>query len=79
MNKQLSCGCSDRLCPACHGDCEAVATQMLKRTDMSDVYDIPMCDDCAADAMTVGVFDSKQIRGFTGRGQDHRGNVAHCL
>ena len=58
---QSQCQCSDPMCPVCSGKCAQVATQMLCRVDMSDAYDLPMCDGCADDALESGVFDTKTL------------------
>ncbi len=69
--KSIRCVCSDPGCKGhAHGssECGRRATSMLCRIDMasdvsSDVYDMPMCQECAEDALESGVFDAQEIRG----------------
>jgi len=64
--KLTICQCVDHACPVHVGhDCTRPASDMLLRVDMcpdpmrATVDDgIPMCEDCAADAMESGVFVS---------------------
>jgi len=63
MTKTIACCCSDPGCRVAHGsdDCAKPAVQILCRVDMSDAYDLPMCDACTEDSMDSGVFDSKPL------------------
>lgn len=51
-----SCECADPGCPECAGDCKHIGTEILYRVDMEDESGTLFCDQCAADAMSSGVF-----------------------
>jgi len=52
------CECSDPGCKAHKGsdDCRAKALNILYRVDMYDETGTAMCDDCADDAFSSGLF-----------------------
>ena len=51
-----TCECSDKLCPACHGNCDNDGIVALVRIDM-DSAELFLCEECAADAMESGLFE----------------------
>lgn len=53
------CECSDPACPVCKGSCEEAATITLFRVDMRDETGIDMCEGCASDAISVGIFSTE--------------------
>lgn len=55
MIKPMCC-CSDKGCPECAGQCSKEAVNMLCRVDMSNAFDLPMCEGCTEDALESGVF-----------------------
>ncbi len=54
----LTCECADPGCPHCKGECSGKAVECLVRIDMEDRTGTPMCEKCANDAMSAGVFRS---------------------
>lgn len=55
------CECTDAGCPEHKGvsDCRTTATMILYRVDMIDVTGTAMCDNCAEDAMSTGLFTTE--------------------
>lgn len=54
--KNAKCECSDPGCPVCRGKCVEKAKTVLCRVDMEDRTGTAMCEGCASDAMTSGLF-----------------------
>lgn len=56
--KPITCECTDPRCPVHAGvsKCSKLAEATVRRIDM-DSGGIPMCEECAKDAMESGVFD----------------------
>ncbi len=55
------CECSDPGCPACHGHCDQMATDVVYRVDMEDETGTPMCGACAEDCLECGLFQVEEI------------------
>jgi hypothetical protein len=62
LPEELPCRCTDPQCSFCQGHCGEEATGILYRIDMEDATGTPMCDDCAEDAMSSGVFATDEER-----------------
>jgi len=54
--RKTICLCVDPYCPACKGDCTRRAKTVLRRGDMEDTTGTPMCNECAEDALSYGIF-----------------------
>lgn len=59
--EQVTCECSDPGCPAHKGvsHCATQATDLLYRVDMQDETGTAMCDKCADDAFSSGLFTTE--------------------
>ena len=57
----LICLCRDASCEACHGKCTNFATYALANDLRPEVYNKPMCDGCAEDALNTGLFGIKAL------------------
>ena len=58
------CECADPGCPVEHGSktqgCQHKAVEILYRVDMEDETGVAFCEGCAEDALTAGVFATRE-------------------